>query len=133
MQQAAARYSRNEQGLMSIKTQQNAGAGTEKQFKAASLIYLREQCLTLSPVEVIKKLYDVALMGIRRGEMELAQQAISQLVCGLNFEHEEISVGLFKLYQYAKHCLRNGKRQEAIRVLEELRSAWTTAFRLENK
>ena len=133
MQQAAARSSQNEQELMAVGTAQNTQQMKQKQYKAASTIYQREQYRNLSPVEVIKKLYDVALLSIRKGNTQLAQQAISELVCGLNFDYPEVSVGLFQLYQYAKGCIRSGNNQEAIRVLEELRSAWTQAFHLENK
>ena len=107
--------------------------GSQHQVKAASLKYQREQVLNLSPVAVIKKLYDVAVVACKKNDSDLAQRAIKELVCGLNFDHPEIAVGLFKLYQYAKTSIRNGNTQEALRVLEELRSAWAQAFNLQNQ
>jgi flagellin-specific chaperone FliS len=105
--------------------------GMTKRYSAAAHTYNREQFLNLSPVEVIKKLYDTAILGCKKNNTVLAQNAITELVVGLNFEYQDISVGLYRLYQYAKHCIRNGKMDEAIRVLEELRSTWVKAFHLD--
>jgi flagellin-specific chaperone FliS len=106
-------------------------AGLSKQFNTAAHIYHREQFLNLSPVEVVKKLYDTAILGCKKNNAVLAQNAITELVVGLNFDYQDISVGLYRLYQYAKHCIRNGNMNEAVRVLEELRATWVKAFRLD--
>ncbi len=106
-------------------------AGLSKQFNAAAHMYHREQFLNLSPVEVIKKLYDTAILGCKKNNASLAQNAITELVVGLNFDYQDISVGLYRLYQYTKNCIRNGNMKEAIRVLEELRTTWVKAFQLD--
>lgn len=103
------------------------------QAKVATLKYQQEQVRNLTPVQVVRKLYDVAIVACKKQEPELAQRAISELVCGLNFDYPEISVGLFRLYQYAKTSIRNGNMTEALRVLEELRGAWNQAFDLKNQ
>jgi flagellin-specific chaperone FliS len=106
-------------------------AGMAKQLNTAAHIYHREQFLNLSPVEVIKKLYETAILGCKKNNAPLAQNAITELIVGLNFDYQEVSVGLYRLYQYAKRCIRNGNMNEAIRVLEELRTTWVKAFRLD--
>jgi flagellin-specific chaperone FliS len=106
-------------------------AGMAKKYSAAAHTYNREQFLNLSPVEVIKKLYDTAILGCKKNNTVLAQNAITELVVGLNFDYQDISVGLYRLYQYSKHCIRNGNMDEAVRVLDELRTTWVKAFHLE--
>lgn len=92
--------------------------------------YRNEQLANLSPVEVIHKLYGVAIQAIKKNDQQLANRAINELIAGLNFEHQEIALSLYRLYQYSKHCLRQGKPADAMEVLEELRSAWIEAFKL---
>jgi hypothetical protein len=86
--------------------------------------------MNLSPVEVIKKLYDTAIVGCKVNDDHLALKALSELVIGLNFEYADLSTGLFGLYQYCKQCIRDRKPEEAVQVLEELRSIWIKAFHL---
>ena len=93
--------------------------------------YRNEQMMNLSPVEVIHKLYSVAIQAIVKNDHQLAVRAINELIAGLNFEYQEIALTLYKLYQYSKQCLRTGKKNEAAQVLEELRSAWGEAFKLQ--
>jgi flagellin-specific chaperone FliS len=104
--------------------------GMHKQLSAASQSYRREECMNMTPVEVVKKLYDVAIQGCKRNDPELAKRAITELSIGLNFDYPDISVGLFRLYQYSKECIRKGKLDDAASVLQELRTTWVEAFHL---
>lgn len=96
----------------------------------ATTRYRREDSMNLTPVQVIQRLYDVAIMAIRKDDRDLARRAINELISALNFEHREVALGLFKLYDYSKTMLRQGKNDEALTVLLELRSAWVEAFKL---
>jgi len=104
-----------------------------KQLNIAAQQYRREQYLNLSPVEVIKKLYDVAIMACKKHDKTLANKAVTELIVGLNFDYQDISVGLYRLYQYVKYCLRQEKYDEAENVLNELRRTWMEAFHLDDK
>ena len=106
------------------------GPGSQSAYHEAANAYRREHLLNLTPVQVIKKLYDVAIMACKKNDAHLAQRAITQLMLGLNFEYEEMAVGLYGLYQYAKECIRKGDCAAAAGVLEELRAAWEMAFKL---
>jgi flagellin-specific chaperone FliS len=117
-----AKTKRFEEGLMHAAQQQTMplverGYGSVRVHSALNT-YRNEQMMNLSPVEVIHKLYAVGI------------HAINELIAGLNFEYQEVALTLYRLYQYAKHCLRMGKYNEAAEVLEELRSAWGEAFKL---
>ncbi len=97
---------------------------------AALSTYRNEQAMNLSPVEVINRLYSVAIQALKKDDQQLAVRAINELIAALNFEYQDVALSLYKLYQYTKHCLRHGKTAEAIEVLEELRGAWREAFKL---
>ncbi len=100
-------------------------------FETAALnAYRREHLVNLKPVEVIRKLYDVGVGACRRGDGERARRAINELIAALDFDQGELSVGLYRLYDYSKRLLREDRYDEAASVLEELRAAWIEAFHL---
>lgn len=92
--------------------------------------YRNEQVMNLTPVEVIRKLYDLAIFGCRKNDRSLAQKAVTELIAALNFDDNDIALNLFQLYDYCKRCIRSGNVDEATHILEELRSAWIQAFQL---
>lgn len=98
--------------------------------RSAVATYRNEQLMNLSPVEVIHRLYDVAIQAIRKNDVALAHRAINELIAALNFEYQDVALSLYRLYQYAKYCLRHGRNDDASEVLLELRSAWAEAFKL---
>ncbi len=104
--------------------------GNRDAITQAANAYRREHLLNLTPVQVIKKLYDTAIFACKKKDYSLAHRAISQLILGLNFDYEELAGGLCGLYMYSKECIRRGDIAEATTVLEELRSAWVQAFKL---
>jgi flagellin-specific chaperone FliS len=96
----------------------------------AAKAYRNEQLLNLTPVQVIEKLYSIAIQACKKNDKQLAKKAINELIAGLNFEHGDIAVGLYRLYEYCKHCIRKGNANEAVVVLDELRATWVKAFNL---
>jgi flagellar secretion chaperone FliS len=100
-------------------------------YTSAMYAYRREQSLNLTPVEIVLKLYDVALVGCKKNDFMLARKAINELIASLNFEYHDISVGLFRLYDYTKRCIRENKVDEAVNTLQELRDTWAQAFKLQ--
>jgi flagellin-specific chaperone FliS len=92
--------------------------------------YRKEEYSNLSPVQVIYKLYEVAIRACKKDDRELSRKAINELIVSLNFEYEDMALALYRLYDYSKRCIHQGKTTEAVEVLEELRSAWGQAFRL---
>lgn len=98
--------------------------------QAAINAYRNDELANLSPVQVIDKLYAVAILACKKGDVRLALKAITELIVGLNFEYADIAVPLYNLYQYSMDCIRKRNLPEAIRVLEELRTTWAQAFHL---
>ena len=89
-----------------------------------------DQVLNMTPVEVIKRLYEVAIVACRRHDLQLARKAVNELINGLNFDYD-VARDLYRLYDYAKAEMRKGNYDEAVRVLGDLRGAWVEAFKLE--
>jgi flagellin-specific chaperone FliS len=92
--------------------------------------YQQNQVLNLSPTELILKLYDLALVNIKKGDISKANLVITELIGSLNFEYQEVSMGLFRLYRFCQDCLYKDNKTPAINILEDLRNSWATAFNL---
>jgi flagellar protein FliS len=92
--------------------------------------YIETEILNLSPVELILKIYDVAIVSCRKKDVEKANKAITELIASLDFDYKEISIPLFKLYQYCQYEIRKGNFENALEILKELRETWAKAFNL---
>ena len=86
--------------------------------------YLKNQILSLSPMQLLVKVYDVAIIGCKSKDMNKASKALVELISGLRFEYEEISVGLFRLYQYCLDEIKKENYDIPLKVLTELRNTW---------
>ena len=86
--------------------------------------YVNNQLIGLTPAQLLLKVYEVAIIGCQQKDCDKAIQAISELISGLNFEHQEIAIGLFRLYQYIIDQIRNKNFCEALNILKELRDTW---------
>jgi len=81
----------------------------------------------LSPARLLLKLYDVAIVSCDQEERERLVCALTELVAALSFDHREISMPLFRIYDY---CIRQGRAGNfgAVRaILVQLRDAWSQA------
>jgi flagellin-specific chaperone FliS len=131
-QQITGRYE-SEVAELTLSAEQKALAretGSREAITLAANAYRREHLLNLTPVQVVKKLYDTAIFSLKNKDYDLAHRAISQLIIGLNFDYEELATGLLGLYMYIKECIRKNNIAEATDLLEELREAWAQAFKL---
>ena len=101
-----------------------------KQNKANA--YLVKEILESTPQKLLLKLYDFAIVNCQKNNMAKTNNAISELINALNFEHpeaKEVSIGLMRLYQYAQDEMRKGNNEMALHILTELRNAWQNIFR----
>ena len=92
--------------------------------------YIQNQAMNLSPTEVILKIYDFSILHLKKGDSQRAMKGITELIVSLNFEQEEVALGLYRLYQYCRDQIVHGNNQEAIVILEGLRESWAQAFSL---
>ncbi len=92
--------------------------------------YQVNSILNASPTELILKLYDLAIVSIKRGEIQKANLVLTELIAALNFDYKDVALGLFRLYRFCQECLYKGRTQEPLDILTELRETWAQAFNL---
>jgi flagellin-specific chaperone FliS len=86
--------------------------------------YRQHDVLGASPIRLVVMAYDLAIQSCERKDFEKATRAITVLRDALNFEYQDIALGLFRLYQWCLDCIRQGDYESAITTLSELRDAW---------
>jgi flagellin-specific chaperone FliS len=89
--------------------------------------YRQQDVMGASPLRLVVMAYDVAIQACEQKDFERAVKAISVLRDALNFDYQEIAVGLFRIYQYCLDCLRKGDYPQAMGYLKELREAWISS------
>jgi flagellar protein FliS len=92
--------------------------------------YKSNEIMSLTPVQVILKLYDYVLVNCKRHDAEKVNAGLTQLIAALNFDHKEIALGFFRLYRYCQDRARKNDFDEVAAVIGELRTAWAQAFKL---
>jgi len=92
--------------------------------------YQYNEILNASPTELILKLYDLAIVSIKKGDYEKANRVLAELIAALDFSYKEIALGFFRLYRYCQDQLYQGNGETPLTILQELRSAWAKAFHL---
>ncbi len=86
--------------------------------------YRQQDVLNASPLRLVIMTYDLAIRSCEQQDFAKAIKTISALRDTLDMDYPEVSVGLFRLYQWCLDCIRNGDYASAISTLNELRSAW---------
>ena len=96
-----------------------------QQFQA----YQRNHILGMSPMELVVKVYDVAILGCNTRDADKVSKALIELIAALRFDDtEEVATGLFRLYQYSMDMAKQGKFDEAKEVLADLRDTWVSSM-----
>ena len=86
--------------------------------------YRQQDVLGASPIRLVVMAYDLAIQSCEREDFEKATRAISVLRDALNFDYQDVALGLFRVYQWCLDCIRHGDYNSAISALNELRNAW---------
>jgi len=89
--------------------------------------YLEQELAGMSPVQLLIKVYDVAIASCTRKDRQRLSKALVQLIGALNFEHHEMALGAFRLYNYCLHQAKAGRFDAAKPILVGLRDAWIQA------
>ncbi|MCL4540703.1 MAG: flagellar protein FliS [Bacteroidetes bacterium] len=92
--------------------------------------YKTNEIMSLSPVQLILKLYDFVIVNSKRKNYNNVSAGLTQLIAALNFDYQEVSIGFFRLYRYCQNQSQNGNFAEVEKIISELRSAWAQAFKL---
>ena len=88
-----------------------------------------EKSLNEIPKEtLLLGIYEAGIEGCQKQDGRQASAALVELIGALNFDYEEASMGLFRLYDYCLRQVREKKFNEVARILADLRDAWTEAL-----
>lgn len=96
--------------------------------KKAVNSYVNHHIMGMSKEQLLLTVYDVAITSCQQQNGEKAIRAISELISALNFEYQDISVGLFRLYQYVIDQIREQQFDEALSIMQDLRNTWAQAL-----
>jgi len=98
--------------------------------------YLVNEIRESSQEKLLLKLYDFTIVSCRRQNIEKTNKALDELIFGLRFDEEElenISTGLFQLYNFCKDQMRKRKFDIVERILTELKQTWVEALKSQGK
>ena len=82
--------------------------------------------MNASPLQLVVKLYDLAIQASYRQEGEKVRAILGELTDGLNFDYEP-APQLFDLYRYCQELARKEQFEEFREIMEPLRDAWEEA------
>ncbi len=102
---------------------------TYKSAKANS--YLMNEIMNASPEKLLLKVYDFAIVNAEKKDMIKTNEAIQILINALRYDNEEvanISMRLFRLYQFCQDQMRKNNSEVVKKILTELRETWINAF-----
>ncbi|NMB82366.1 MAG: flagellar protein FliS [Ignavibacteria bacterium] len=100
---------------------------TAQSFHHKTNPYIVNQINIASPQQLIMKVYDFAIVHCQKNDMVKTNEALQVLINALNFDDpsaKDISVGLFKLYQFCQEQMRKNNPQVVLNILTELRDTW---------
>lgn len=91
--------------------------------------YREQEVVGASPLHLVVMAYDLAIRACEQQDFEKSIRTISVLRDALDFDYPEVSMGLFRLYQWCLDAIRKGDYASALSVMRELRDAWHTTER----
>lgn len=89
--------------------------------------YQEDQVNTMSPIQLLVKVYDIAIESCQRQDSRRASKAIVELISALNFEYEETANRFYGIYEFCMREIKAGKYDVAIELLQTLRDGWAEA------
>ncbi len=90
--------------------------------------YQRHGVTTLSPGQLIGKLYNLGICGCNEKNSSKVSGVLTELISALDFTYKEIALGLYRLYEYCLNRVKSGKFREVANILKGLAEAWRTAL-----
>ena len=86
--------------------------------------YKQQDVMSASPLRLVIMTYDLAIRACEQQDFAKATKTISALRDTLDLNYPDVSLGLFRLYQWCLDCIRKGDYASAMTTLTELRGAW---------
>jgi flagellin-specific chaperone FliS len=93
---------------------------------AALATYARNKVEGSTPGQLILQTYDYVIACSRRGDWQRANKGITELMAGLDLDFLPIAGPLWRIYEYCLDANRDGRTEEAISLMTELRDTWAS-------
>lgn len=93
--------------------------------------YIEQEVMSWSREKIILKMYDLFIVSAKRKDVNKMSKVLIELMGALNFEYEEVSTRLYRLYEYCQRCVFQKRYDEAVHIISEMRDSWAKAFDLE--
>jgi len=93
--------------------------------------YVEQEVMSWSKEKIILKMYDLFIVSCKRQDVQKMSKVLIELMGSLNFEYEDTSTRLYRLYEYCQRCIFQKKFDEALYIIKELRDTWAEAFELD--
>lgn len=117
---------------MNTQAQQLAASRAYGNKKGSTKVpsYVEQEVLSWSKEKLILKMYDLFIVSNKRRDIEKMTKVLVELMSSLNFDYEDTSTRLYRLYEYCQRCIHQKKYDEALHIIRELRDTWAKAFNL---
>ena len=101
---------------------------SRKPEAGAVAAYRKQQVSGARPEQLMLELYDYGVAGCLKEDSRLVSAVLVELIAALNFDHEEIATGFFRLYDYCLRQVKRGQFEMPLKILRELRETWAVAL-----
>lgn len=92
--------------------------------------YLKQKIMSASPVQLVAYMYDAILAACKSSNYDRAERGLLGLIEALNFQHEEIALPMFQVYQYCLDQVRKENYTEVEGLISGFKAAWSEAMNL---
>jgi flagellar protein FliS len=90
--------------------------------------YQRQEILSASPLQLVVKLYDVAIASCFQNDRIKLRKALVELISSLNLEDGgDFTSRMYRLYEFCMDQSVSGDLDDIREILIELREAWKQA------
>jgi flagellin-specific chaperone FliS len=118
---------------MATAAQQIAAMKTFNAQQQQPTSMLEAEVFSWSKEKLILKMYDLFIVSVKRNDISKGSKVLIELMSALNFDYEEVSTRLYRLYEYCQRCIFQKKMDEALFIITELRNTWAKTFNLEEE
>jgi flagellin-specific chaperone FliS len=94
----------------------------------AAAAYVTTQTQAMTPLQAFLELMDFAVAACVAADSRKASAALVELIAALDFNHDEIAGGFYRLYEYCLREVKAGRFEMPLKILGELRQTWRTAL-----
>lgn len=92
--------------------------------------YMEQEVQQWSAEKIILKTYDLFIVSCQKRDVAKMNRVLVSLMTSLNFEYEEQSTRLYRIYEYCQSCILHKRYDEVLTIVRDLRETWAKAFDL---